>query len=113
MMMENHLLVVLDSVNFHTTVLENIYNVNGNVPLPNPIFTNTIGQPVQQVFLKDNTNYTIRFDKYVGNGDMTEDQDNWLDVYSCDDLYDTFGVEIDATSYQVVNNIAELRQTNP
>ena len=98
---------------FHTTVLENIYNVNGNVPLANPMFTNTIGQPVQQVFLKDNTNYTIRFDKYVGNGDMTEDQDNWLDIYSCDDLYDTFGVEIDATSYQVVNNISDLRQTNP
>ena len=98
---------------FHTTVLENIYNVNGNVPLANPMFTNTIGQPVQQVFLKDNTNYTIRFDKYVGNGDMTEDQDNWLDIYSCDDLYDTFGVEIDATSYQVVNNIFDLRQTNP
>lgn len=98
---------------FHTTVLENIYNVNGNVPLPNPMFTNTIGQTNYQVFLKDNTNYTVRFDKYVGNGDMTEDQDNWLDIYSCDDLYDTFGVEIDATSYQVVNNIFDLRQTNP
>lgn len=98
---------------FHTTVLENIYNVNGNVPLANPMFTNTIGQTEQQVFLKDNTNYTVRFDKYVGNGDMTEDQDNWLDIYSCDDLYDTFGVEIDATSYQVVNNISDLRQTNP
>ena len=98
---------------FHTTVLENIYNVNGNVPLPNPMFTNTIGQTNYQVFLKDNTNYTVRFDKYVGNGDMSEDQDNWLDIYSCDDLYDTFGVEIDATSYQVVNNISDLRQTNP
>lgn len=98
---------------FHTTVLENIYNVNGNVPLANPMYTNTIGQTEQQVFLKDNTNYTVRFDKYVGNGDMTEDQDNWLDIYSCDDLYDTFGVEIDATSYQVVNNISDLRQTNP
>lgn len=98
---------------FHTTVLENIYNVNGNVPLANPMFTNTIGQTEQQVFLKDNTNYTVRFDKYIGNGDMTEDQDNWLDIYSCDDLYDTFGVEIDATSYQVVNNISDLRQTNP
>ena len=98
---------------FHTTVLENIYNVNGNVPLANPMYTNTIGQTDQQVFLKDNTNYTVRFDKYVGNGDMTEDQDNWLDIYSCDDLYDTFGVEIDATSYQVVNNISDLRQTNP
>ena len=98
---------------FHTTVLENIYNVNGNVPLANPMFTNTIGQTELQVFLKDNTNYTVRFDKYVGNGDMTEDQDNWLDIYSCDDLYDTFGVEIGATSYQVVNNISDLRQTNP
>jgi len=98
---------------FHTTVLENIYNVNGNIPLPNPMFTNTIGQTNYQVFLKDNTDYTVRFDKYVGNGDMSEDQDNWLDIYSCDDIYDTFGIEVDATSYQVVNNISDLRQTNP
>lgn len=97
----------------HTTVLENIYNMDGTVVYANPQYTNTIGQLQNQVFLKDNTDYTVRFEKYVGNGDMTEDQDNWLDVYSCDDIWDTYGIEIDATSFQVVNNITDLRQTNP
>ena len=36
---------------FHTTELENIYNVTGNVPLDNPMFTNTLGQLNNQVFL--------------------------------------------------------------
>ena len=97
----------------HTTVLENIYNMNGTVPLANPQYTNTIGQLQNQVFLKDDTDYTVRFEKYVGNGDMTEDQDNWLDVYSCDDIWDTYGVEIDATSFQLVNNITDLRNLDP
>lgn len=97
----------------HTTILENIYNMNGTVVYANPQYTNTIGQLQRQIFLKDNTDYTVRFEKYVGNGDMTEDQDNWLDVYSCDDIWDTYGIEIDATSFQVVNNITDLRNLDP
>lgn len=97
----------------HTTILENIYNMNGTVVYDNPQYTNTIGQLQRQVFLKDNTDYTIRFQKYVGNGDMTEDQDNWLDVYSCDDIWDTYGVEVDSTTFQLVNNITDLRNTDP
>lgn len=97
----------------HTTILENIYNMNGTVVYANPQYTNTIGQLQYQVFLKDNTDYTVRFEKYVGNGDMTEDQDNWLDVYSCDDIWNTYGIEIDATSFQVVNNITALRNLDP
>ena len=61
----------------HTTVLENIYD-NQGYPAENPIFTEVqTGQLVHQVFLKDKTDYTVRWNKYVGNGDMTEDQDNW------------------------------------
>lgn len=97
----------------HTTILENIYNMNGTVVYANPQYTNTIGQLQRQIFLKDNTDYTVRFEKYVGNGDMTEDQDNWLDVYSCDDIWNTYGIEIDATSFQVVNNITDLRNIDP
>ena len=97
----------------HMTVPENIYNMNGTVVLANPQYTNTIGQLVNQVFLKDKTDYTVRFQKYVGNGDMTEDQDNWLDVYSCDDIWNTFGIEVDATTFQLVNNISDLRSTDP
>lgn len=98
---------------FHTTELENIYNVTGNVPLDNPMFTNTLGQLNNQVFLSDNTNYTVRFEKYVGNGDMTEDEDNWLFQYSCDNLWDVYGINVDSTTFQLVNNIADLRSLDP
>lgn len=98
---------------FHTTELENIYNVTGNVPLDNPMFTNTLGQLNNQVFLSDNTNYTVRFEKYVGNGDMTEDEDNWLFQYSCDNLWDIYGINVDASTFQLVNNITDLRALDP
>lgn len=96
----------------HTTELENIYDVSGNV-LDNPIFTNTIGQLVQQVFLKDRTDYTVRFEQYVGNGDMMTDPEGWLFQYSCDALWDTFGIEVDSTTFQLVDNIADLRLLDP
>lgn len=96
----------------HTTVLENVYDNQGYV-CNNPMYTNTIGQLDSQVFLKDNTDYTVRFEKYIGNGDMSEEQDNWLYIYSCDDLWDTYGIEIDATSFQLVNNITDLRNLDP
>lgn len=97
----------------HTTVLENIYNMNGTVVLANPQYTNTIGQLEYQVFLKDKTDYTVRFEKYIGNGDMSEDQENWLDVYSCDNIWDTYGIEVDSTTFQLVNNIDDLRACDP
>lgn len=96
----------------HTTVLENIYD-NQGYPCNNPMFTNTIGQLDSQVFLKDNTDYTVRFEKYVGNGDMTEDQDNWLFQYSCDVLWNVYGIDIAGDAFQVASTIAELRATAP
>ena len=96
----------------HTTELENIYDNQGNLS-DNPIFTNTIGQLNWQVFLADNKDYTVRFEKYVGNGDMTEDEDNWLFQYSCDNLWDVYGVDVDSTTFQLVNNITDLRALDP
>ena len=96
----------------HTTVPENIYDSAGN-PLANPLFTNTIGQAVSQVFLADRTDYTVRFDKYIGVSDMSEDQDNWLFQYSADNLWNTYGISVDSTTFQLVNNIADLRQLDP
>ena len=96
----------------HTTVLENIYD-NQGYPCNNPMFTNTIGQLDSQVFLKDNTDYTVRFEKYVGNGDMTEDQDNWLFQYSCDVLWNVYGIDIAGDAFQVASTISELRATDP
>lgn len=97
----------------HTTVLENIYD-NQGYPASNPVFTEVqTGQLVHQVFLKDKTDYTVRWYKYVGNGDMTEDQNNWLFLYSADVLWDVYGVEFETDAYQVVDNIAALRTTEP
>ena len=96
----------------HTTELENIYDNQGNLS-DNPIFTNTIGQLNWQVFLADNKDYTVRFEKYVGNGDMTEDEDNWLFQYSCDNLWDVYGINVDSTTFQLVNNITDLRALDP
>lgn len=98
----------------HTTVLENIYDYQGTA-LSNPIFTNTIGQLATQVFLKDKTDYTVIFEKYVGNGDFTDDQDvdNWSFQYSCDNLWNVYGIEVDSTTFQLVNNITDLRNLNP
>lgn len=96
----------------HTTELENIYD-NQGYPADNPIYTNTIGQLDFQVFLADRKDYTVRFEKYIGNGDMTEDQDNWLHQYSCDNLWDVFDVDVTADAIQLVNNITALRHLDP
>lgn len=88
--------------------------MTGNVPLANPQYTNNLGQLVNQVFLADK-DYTVRFEKYIGDGRMEDDDDqqNWLFVYSCDNLYNTFSIEVESTNIQAVNNITELRGTNP
>lgn len=97
----------------HTTELEDIYD-NQGYPAENPVFTEVqTGQLRHQVFLKDHTDYTLRFWKYIGKGDMTEDQDNWLFLYSCDVLWNVYGIEIDATTFQLVNNITALRALDP
>ena len=96
----------------HTTELENIYDYQ-ETALDNPIFTNTIGQLVNQVFLADKKDYTIIFEKYVGVSDMTEDQDNWLFQYSCDNLWNTYGINVDSSTFQLVNNISDLRNLDP
>ena len=98
----------------HTTELENIYNSEEDV-ITNPIFTNTIGQTIYQVFLQDKTSYTIYFEKYIGNSIMSEDPDpqNWLFQYSADDLWDTYNIEVESEGYQLVNNIIGLRALDP
>lgn len=96
----------------HTTEPESIYDAAGT-ELPNPIFTNTVGQPVQQVFLKDNADYTVRFEKYVGVADMTEDQENWLFQYSCDLPWLTASISVASDFYQLVDTVADLRNISP
>ena len=57
-----------------TSEYETITDVDGT-SLSNPILTNTLGQTVVQVFLQDNKDYTINFEKYIGNGDYTQDEE--------------------------------------
>lgn len=97
---------------YGTTELENIYDENGT-PLANPQYTNTIGQLDNQVFLKDNADYTIVFDKYVGNGDFQTDPDGWLFQYSCADRWLVYELSVESDSLQSVNTIHDLAMLNP
>lgn len=99
---------------FGTTEYEDIETADGT-PLPNPIFTNTIGQSVNQVFLKDNKDYTVYFERYIGQGVFTDDPliDNWEFQYSCVNLYDTFGISLNGNSVVAVDTIEDLKDFNP
>lgn len=82
--------------------------------LPNPIFTNNIGQPMTQVFL-DNYDYTIQVEKYIGNGlmELDTDQSMWVFQYSMQDVYETIKIDVDTKGLQLVATVEELRHTNP
>lgn len=97
-----------------TNVLETITDVAGS-SLANPVYTNTLGQLVYQVYLQDYTDYTIKFEKYIGNGDFTDDPDinNWLFLYSCDNLFDVYGISVDCEGVQAVNTISDLIAFDP
>lgn len=97
-----------------TSVLEIITDISGT-SLANPILTNTLGQTVSQVFLQDNKDYTINFEKYIGNGDYTQDEEitNWEFQYSCDNLYDVYGIDVDCDGVQAVNTINDLQNFDP
>lgn len=97
-----------------TSEYETITDVDGT-SLSNPILTNTLGQTVVQVFLQDNKDYTINFEKYIGNGDYTQDEEitNWEFQYSCDNLYDVYGIEVNCDGVQAVNTINDLQNFDP
>ena len=57
----------------HTTILDNFWDITGNVPIQNPMYTNQQGQLMQQVFLSDK-DLTVRFEKYIGHGRMQDDE---------------------------------------
>ena len=97
---------------FHTTTPEVITDVNGT-PLANPVFTNQIGQLVHDVFLKNDTDYTVYFEKYIGNASMENDLDNWQFQYSSDNIFTEYVVDIESDALQEVNNITDLRAISP
>lgn len=97
-----------------TNVLETITDVAGS-SLANPVYTNTLGQLVYQVYLQDYTDYSVKFEKYIGNGDFTDDPDinNWLFLYSCDNLFDVYGISVECDGVQAVNTISDLIAFDP
>lgn len=81
---------------------------NGNI-----VFTNSSGQLEPQVFL-DNHDYQIVFDKYIGAGTMSEDDDSesWEEQGSAIDKFNTIGIELSGGAIRAVSTIANLRQTH-
>ena len=98
----------------HTSEKAQIYNVNGTA-ISNPVFTNTIGQTVQQVFLDNDVDYTVEFEKYIGEGSMEDDTEstNWEFQYSNDCTSIKIVLEIETDSLQSINTISDLRALNP
>lgn len=91
----------------NTTTLKSIYDIDGNV-LQNPIYCNAT--PSYQVMLSGD--YTIRFYRYVGNGNMESDENaaSWF-------LYKTEFVHTDSSSIPEptqaiaeVTNVEALRE---
>ena len=79
----------------HTTEKQAIYNEDGTVPLPNPISTSQYGMTDVQVFLQD-ADYTVKVEKWVGNGEYTLDDPNvgdWEEVRTFDNLYPAIPIE--------------------
>lgn len=77
-----------------------------NVALANPQVTNNIGQTNDNVYLLDNTDYAIEFEKLLDDG-------TYQFQYSTVDFYDVFGINVDSKGIQVVNTIDDLRNTDP
>lgn len=98
----------------HTSEKATIYNVNGTA-IANPQFTNTIGQTVNQVFLDNDIDYTVSYEKYIGNGIMVDDEEptNWEFQYSNDCTAIKVILEIDTDALQSVNVISDLRNLDP
>lgn len=76
------------------------------------VFTNSSGQLEPQVFL-DNHDYLIVFDKYIGDGTMSEDDnsESWEEQGSAIDKFNTIGIELTGGAIRAVSTIDDLRQT--
>lgn len=86
-----------------------IYATDGQT-LPNPIYTTTYGMTTNQVFL-DDKDYTIIFEKYIGNGEMETDFDNnnWVLFKTIISKNGQLSIEDNTNSIRVVRNISELK----
>lgn len=76
------------------------------------VFTNSSGQLEPQVFLADH-DYLVVFDKYIGAGTMSEDDDSesWEEQGSAVDRYNTLGITLEGDSVRCIATMADLRST--
>lgn len=84
------------------------------VPIGSTVYTNSSGQLVPQVFLADH-DYLIFFDKYIGGGTMSEDDDpeSWPEQGSAVDKYNTVGIELDGSAVRSFGTVDALRSVLP
>lgn len=84
------------------------------VELGHIVYTNSSGQLVPQVFLADH-DYLVVFDKYIGGGTMSEDDDpdSWPEQGSAVDKYNTVGISLDGASLRTAETISSLRSLIP
>ena len=94
----------------NTTQKKAIYAVDGTTPLPNPIYTDAFGKTMNQVLLED-ADYTIVFERYVGNGNMENDTDPgvWLDYKTVLSKNGDFTNILSGQHILSVNSIEDLK----
>lgn len=87
---------------------------NAYVQVGSVVFTDSSGKLDPQVFLADH-DYTVVFDKYIGHGTMTEDNDSeaWDEQGSAVDRYNTLGIVLEGDSCRSISRISDLRDCPP
>lgn len=87
-------------------VLKEIYDIDNN-PLSNPIYCN--GTPTYQVML-DEGDYTVRYYRYIGNGNMEHDnnENSWF-LYKTELIKDQEKTSFTTADLYAVNTIDDLK----
>ena len=91
----------------NTTTLKNIFGTDEVIPLDNPVYCN--GVTTSQVLL-DEGDYTVRYWRYIGNGNMESDQNenSWF-LYKTELVKDGSVVNTNFSGDGVVDTIDELK----
>lgn len=93
-----------------TTSKKTVYATDGTTVLPNPIYTDEFGKTVNQVLL-DDSDYTIVFERYIGNGQMEGDNSeaSWFPYKTILSKNGTFTIQNDMSAVQAVVGMEALK----
>lgn len=94
----------------NTTEKKSIYATDGVTVLPNPIYTDAFGKTMNQVLLED-SDYTIKFERYIGAGNMETDpsEDAWFDYKTVLSKNGDFTNIISGSNIVSVSSVADLK----